>query len=350
MKSKFQLFVFTLCLLFHSQSFASRARVLVMGSGDGGVYLDSFGNGGSFSWESPYNIFYNPAYINDHFDWAIVEKSNFPGNTAQGGFVSSLLKYRFGLYLNRVGQLPSAYFHEQDMRPVDIMFGKENETLKWGVSVHWGSARIAKKSNHDLSVRMGIKWFGLEPWVGGKIIGRDEFSGEILKNSKIDGGFRYRWGEWTPYLAYKTETLTGTSRAHTYGIGLSRNTEIAEGVEAHYAFSYWRVTNSVRTVVPIEIGVEGEVTSWLKLRGGLEFRWVDQSNNTTASDPTYVRVGASFIYDYLDFDWVVGKSNSLTTVGTTTTTNVQETADATNSQNFDITNGFFTAASVTYKW
>jgi hypothetical protein len=42
----------------------------------------------------------------------------------------------------------------------------------------------------------------------------------------------------------------------------------------------------------------------------------------------------------VDFDWAIGKSAGF---------GGEATSD-TNSQNFDIANGFFTAAAVSYKW
>jgi len=38
-------------------------------------FLDGYGNGGSLLTEDAYNMFYNPAYVNDYKDWAIIGKT-----------------------------------------------------------------------------------------------------------------------------------------------------------------------------------------------------------------------------------------------------------------------------------
>jgi len=73
---------------------------MVTGTGDGGLVLGANGSSGSFHADDDYNLFYNPAFVNDQADWAIIEKSNFTGaglgGTAQGGFVTSLADVKFG--------------------------------------------------------------------------------------------------------------------------------------------------------------------------------------------------------------------------------------------------------------
>src|SRR5579885_2337655 len=84
-------------ILATSNAFASRSRTAVLGTGDGGQFLSA----GSFFYDDARNIFYNPAYVNDFKNWGIIEKSNFPGGTAEGGFVTSLSSFNLGVYVNR---------------------------------------------------------------------------------------------------------------------------------------------------------------------------------------------------------------------------------------------------------
>src|SRR3954453_12136441 len=84
-------------ILATSNAFASRSRTSVLGTGDGGLFL----NGGTFFYDDARNIFYNPAYVNDFKNWGIIEKSNYVsgaggtqlGTSAEGGFVSSLSSF-----------------------------------------------------------------------------------------------------------------------------------------------------------------------------------------------------------------------------------------------------------------
>ena len=74
-------------------AFATRSTTLVKGTGDGGAIL----NGGSLYYDDEHNMFYNPSVINDFKNWATIEKSNFPGATAQGGMVTQFMNFNLGV-------------------------------------------------------------------------------------------------------------------------------------------------------------------------------------------------------------------------------------------------------------
>src|SRR5690606_10539677 len=111
----------------------------------------------------PYNIFYNPAYVNDYKNWATIEKSNSPGNTAQGGFINSFLNFNFGLYLNRVDGVArlnstassDTYSNYTNMRPVDIFLGADMG-VKWGLSLTTASYTIGNQTQSDLTGKLGV--------------------------------------------------------------------------------------------------------------------------------------------------------------------------------------------------
>src|SRR5271156_931933 len=84
-------------ILATSNAFADRSRTSVLGTGDGGQFLSA----GSFFYDDSRNIFYNPYYVNDFKIWGIIEKSIFPGVTAEGGFVTSDSIFNLGVYVNR---------------------------------------------------------------------------------------------------------------------------------------------------------------------------------------------------------------------------------------------------------
>src|SRR5579885_469968 len=123
-------------ILATSNAFASRSRTTVLGTGDGGQFLSV----GSVSFNEKRNIFYNPSYVNDFKNWGIVEKSNFPGGTAEGGFVTSLSSFNLGVYVNRetsvqnlVGNMGTWGTGQQ--RPIEVFFGGDMSNVKWGASV-----------------------------------------------------------------------------------------------------------------------------------------------------------------------------------------------------------------------
>lgn len=330
--------------LMATDAFASRARVSVLGSGDNGGIVNGRGHGGSLFYDDAYNMFYNPVYINDHKDWATIEKSNFSatgvGTTAQGGFVTSMADFAVGLYMNRVGGIISQT-NRNLMRPIDLIIGGDMG-MKWGFGLTYGSFKNGP-SDQDLVLRAGVNMMGFEPFLTAKVLGKDRTSGSDLTHHHYSAGFRYRYGEWTPYLAYRQDRTASNNVNNSFGAGIARNSEVAEGVMLNYAVGYWKETVSGQQRVPLDVSVEGKAVSWLTLRGGITFDVMNQTQKVSATtDPTSGRIGAGFHVGPVDFDFAVGSNagaNAQTEVATDTT-----------SQTFDIANGFFSQAALTYNW
>ena len=160
--------------------------------------------------------------------------------------------------------------------------------------------------------------------------GDGQTGGVDYKNNHSMGGIRYRWGEWIPYFGFRQDktTLTGTeTKLTTLGVGFGRNSRISESVSLNYSIGYWNTqqdSNASKALFPVDISVEGDPSSWVTLRGGFAYR---QSSSA--------RMGATFHVSKVDFDWAVGSSDG--------TENLDSTS-------FDLTQGFFTAASLSYKW
>jgi hypothetical protein len=362
-----------------SDVYASRARVLVEGTGDSGLILGNNGNMGSFYADDAYNMFYNPAYVNDYKNFGIIEKSNFNsaytsaggnnviatsgGTTAEGGFVTSIGNYSLGLYMNRTDVLSDAIYQNPfNMRPIDVMIGGDNG-LKWGLGLTYSSYKAvptgstATSTDNDVVVRLGFEWNNLEPFGFFRIGGDNHFvsGNNVVQNKMWALGTRYHWGEWSPFAAFKKTSFGGTNTGEIFGAGFGRNTKLAEGVKMGYSLAFFRQANGnnfnfnvtdqtelnpQRSVVPIDFTVEGDAASWITLRAGLSYNLVDDIASGTTPDSTSGRIGATFHVDKVDFDWAIGKSAGF---------GGEATSD-TNSQNFDIANGFFTAAAVSYKW
>ena len=342
--------MFFLLGVFGTQTFASRATNLVLGAGDAGTVLQ----GGSFFYEDNYNIFYNPAYVNDFKNWAIIEKSGAPNATAQGGFVASIASFNFGLYLNRGNAIPSQLglasggfgvpgtitnqWSPNPVRPIDVFIGGDMG-FKWGLGLTYSSAATIAGNSSLVVLHGGAEINGFEPFVSGTVSGSDVNG----SHSFFRGGARYKWGEWTPYLAFATFNdpinALGTASNHELNIGggLGRNAHIAEGVRLLYALSYWSVNDSVnsRNILPIDLSLEGDVVTWMTLRAGLSYRLIDRTSGVSAGDNTTGRFGATAHAGKVDFEFAVGGGSAAGNI---------------DSGSFDLANGLFTAANLTYRW
>lgn len=336
-------------LILSSDVFASRANTAVMGTGEAGFIL----NGGSFFYDDAYNIFYNPAYVNDFKNWAIIEKSNFPRSTAQGGFVTSIANLTFGLYMNRGNEVvlapglagPAGSYSSTTvlpLRPIELFLGGDMG-FKWGLSLGWAANNSVVGNSSDVLLNLGAEFGSLEPFGAIKLQGSDPAGSHNFYRL----GTRYKWGEWVPYvaLAYYNDSTILTAKQLAWGLGLGRTAKIADGVRMNYALSYFTSSasgssNSTRYVFPIDFAVEGDAAPWITLRAGLGYRALDRTDSTSAPDGTTGRFGATVHVNKIDFEWAVGK-NLLSTA---------EGASDLDTQSIDIANGFFSTANLTYHW
>lgn len=358
-------------MLMASNAFASRARTLVMGQGEAGLFLPV---GSSFFYDDARNIFYNPSYINDFKNWGILEKSNFPNATAEAGAAMSMGNMNFGLYFNRGGafSVPNQggagvarppynyvnyYTTNAAMRPVDAFFGMDMGDNKMGVGLTFGSTKSGDNSNTDLTLSAGVQMMGLEPFGWFKIIGNEKIPTAANTESKFKSyglGFRYKMGEWVPFAGWRrdksevTPSAAGSSRVDTaqssFGAGIGRNMKVADAARMDYSLAFWRFTPDSRNVVPLNIALEGDALSWLTLRGGFGYNFFDRTANNSNGDLTSTRIGAAMHFGKADFEFAIGRNTNITGVAPT------ETNTGVDAQTFDLAGGFFTAANVQYRW
>lgn len=369
MNKKILALILAVGMVAGSQAFASRARLLVLGTGDAGQALDTQGNGGSFLTEDAYNMFYNPSYVNEYKDWAIVEKTGGPlvsGETftangvnpsqtavtsttqrAEGGFVTGIANLNLGLYMNRVTQLENwTQANALNMHPIDLTIGGDMG-VKWGLGLSYANFKKEDKSNTNLDVRFGAQVEGFDPFISFKAIGNEKV-GVDKKHKDMSIGTRYHYGEWTPYLMFRQSKYDGNTTRNALGLGTARKMKVAEGVRVEYGFGLWKRSNKSyttnttgftrghnRLVIPVDVAVEGDATSWLTLRGGVSYNLWDREQGNTSSDVTTGRLGAGLHFGKMTFDWAIGS-----TAGT-------ENLDG---QTFDFANGLFSAASLSYNW
>jgi len=358
-------------MIMTSNAFASRARENVMGTGDAGYFL----NGGSFYYDSMYNSFYNPAYINDFKNWAIIEKGagvSGAQNHAEGGFAASMMNFNVGVFFNRTdafalpavaGTANGLGSSSAGLRPIDVIFGGDMG-VKWGLGITHASrdgagANISKDS--DLTVRAGVSVSDFDPYINWRIMGKRETNtaGVTAENKTKDMqvGLKYHYGEWTPYAAYRmaeVEVTGATDKPEftAWTVGVGRNTKLGEGARLVYSVSYVSAKtdkvaagNLKEAVLPINVALEGDLASWFTVRGGLEYRLMDRiggeglAADTAGSrlDTTTARIGASFHANKFDIDWAFGQQSA-------------NAAGALDGQSFGFDSGTFSNISLSYKW
>lgn len=339
--------------MFSGSASASRARVMVMGSADPFGVADR----GSFFYDASDNMVYNPSYANDFKNWALVEKSNAPGTSAEGGFVTSIMNFTTGFYFNRGDAIRSltgqSYSSQTSFRPLDFVFASDLG-VKWGLGATFGNYRDTSTgtaiTGNDITLRLGAQVFDAEPFVSIKLLGSQEVEGGAkTKSASMGAGLRYRWGEWSPILAFRQDKadIAGAQNTVTaVGGGLGRNAKLLEGTSLSYALSFWHASNTAglkRDVLPINMAIESELISWFIGRVGLTYNLFDRTNGGSNVDSTTGRIGGSFHFGKANIDFAFGRA--------TTVTGSETGAGAGyDPQLLGIGPDMFYAASVGYSW
>jgi len=361
--------------LMTGSAFASNAREGVLFSGDGGAYL----NKGSFYYDSMYNVFYNPAYVNDFKNWVIFEKN--AANSAEGGFVTSMMNFNFGLYLNRqansngVKLLNNSFASSAaglaGMNPIDVIFGGDSG-VKWGIGLtyaayHNSAATVntvtGNTNANALIVRGGVSVGELDPFFELRLKDNakaNKATGALTtteeKNTGWAAGLRYHWGEWTPYGVYNhtKQTITGTGAANSstnkYVIGFGRSTKLGEGARLMYALAAAKMTTDTggvkakNFVLPLNMGAEADATSWLTLRAGMQYNVFNNTSGsggtgTSGTNNVLARMGGTFHAGKADVEYAFGNSLG----GTTAPGTYDSPAVGFDSETFH-------TVSLSYKW
>jgi hypothetical protein len=329
-------------MIASSSAFASRARNMVLGQG--GAEFVSGANSGSFYYEDAYNFFYNPAYVNDYKNWVIVEKGT--NTDAMFGVVTSMMNFNLGVFANRTTGLGSPRFED----PIEVMFGGD-AGVKWGVGAQYMQAGSGAEKARELNLRAGISVNGLDPFIGYRVIGKDEAGATITKFKGYNAGLRYHFGEWTPYAAYTmNETVAPTvalsSETKTWLAGIGRETKLAEGARLVYAVYYATLKSDVAgtsrktNTLPLNVGVEADALTWLTLRAGVAYAIAGNQGRTTTG-----RLGGTFHISKVDLDYAFGnETGTATAVGGSTTTSTPD------SPNIGFDSGTFHRVALRYSW
>ncbi len=366
-------------------AFASRARVMVMGSGDPtGMIIHSRGNGGSYYYDSPYSMFYNPAAIMGYTNFAVVEKSNHPGSSAMGVLIKEVGTLRVGAVLgrqwdsslpSRAGDLTGIFANlpganAGQVRTLELFAGMNlNEMGSAGLGLSWGrfvdGMRTATKDDDFsatlLKLRLGAKIKNIEPFGHINLIGREKLNNSVPaavmdvrhrdfmlgarfvmdeKGLKAVGGYR----RYTQKV--KSPAGFGDQVQDAFGLDVNHEVAFTEGGRIYYGGGFWRITSVDNDLVPFHMAIEMDPYSWLTFRAGLMHTLYNFSKGTSGSNSTTGRLGFSLKRDKYAFDWMVGSNSSRTgSVGAA----FESGADG-DSQAFGFDGGFFTAAAIRAEW
>lgn len=421
MKGKLIITAVVASLVAGNAAFASIARQAVFGgqpsftTTDGLVTVNA-ATGGLW-YDDDYNVFYNPAYVNDYKNFATVSKGT------EGGWFSSFAdNFAYGIYMNRGGGAPGTsyaggtafapglnqqtrYFAAartngiDTQRPIDFFIAGDTG-VKWGLHVAWAYNRnqttATNPNNGDVEITnrywhfdLGAEVMGFEPYVGTTLFSKYQEqvtgSAKTLEQSlgELNAGLRYKYEGWTPYVAYKnyregasdfvlgsqtaTSPMQKQARHSMLGFGVGHDSKVADGVHIYKHIGYWMNDvqddaaatelgkNFREKVIPFNLAIEADATSWLVLRAGATFDFLRERvfDNTTAVTTTNVgdraqsqagrttfRIGSTFKFGKLHVDSVFGTGAAATTPGT-------ENIDS-NSFGFDAQT--FAAVSASYHW
>lgn len=377
-------------LLVGSNAMASIARQAVMGShpvftSAGAGTVSTLANG-SLWFDDDYNVFYNPAYINDNKNYVTVQKG-FEG----GFFKSEFENFAYGVYMNRGGtgnaganygagslvapgnRARTAFVGTgtalNTQRPIDLFFGGDTG-IKWGFHVAWAYNRDqlggSQPNNADAEVTnrywhfdLGAEVMGLEPFIGATLFSKYQNTITSQRSEanldEFNAGLRYKYEGWTPYAVFSKTRQSGLpvaaanqvqARLNNFGVGVGHDTKVADGVHVykHVGFVMSSVEDDAGAagstpagitltadanrdyrdiIVPLNVALEGDATSWLTLRAGVAYDLINQrkyaSTNKTAGNTTALtdknasfagttrfRVGSTFKFGKLHVDSAFG--------------------------------------------
>jgi hypothetical protein len=86
------------------------------------------------------------------------------------------------------------------------------------------------------------------------------------------------------------------------------------------------------------MAVEADLASWATARGGVTYTLINRMGGTSQTTGTTGRLGATFRFNKVNLDMVAGGAGTAPATG-----NID-------SASFDLANGFFSLASLTYHW
>lgn len=344
-----RLIVLLMCLLFHHEGWATKARIAGLG---GGERAHRYFNDST-------NIFINPAYVNSVKDFFIFEwGGDYDGPEtvapkAEGGIIKSGDAFVYGLYLgredgyvNRSDVTATPKFLYQD-NAVEVFLGGDMGS-QWGASVKYSQShdnqQDFKKSQDSLRLNMGLLSGNIEGFLSFDIFDRSRGGESYMESFRnemaVKQGFNYLIGdlvlyetfERNGYKHYRKEegALNIDQSLYDVSLGGGQSYQINEKskcyVDVHYRYKQIKKRNNISGAeptknnthlwrIPLTFAVESQVLEWLALRASLAQNLVSNMTNDSKkgkSEPntTSVNAGASLVFGGLRLDGLIGASTS----------------------------------------
>lgn len=368
-------------------AFATKARLEALGEDDFGSYFINDNR----------NQFLNPAQINNHKDLVTYEfgktgngtaTADAPGNPkAVGGFNKAYGNMVYGAYFGDTtpssslvrSQITAAKLQEQ--APIDLFVGGD-AGVKWGVNATYdsydGNSGTDRLATNALRVRGGAIMGDLQAFGHVSIKGhaKDYQGNEIKGKSSYYAGVSQAWQGNTIFADYKSISAEITPNAAKYDfdftearLGLGRVERLNDKANLFAKVHGARRTvdgasaNAADTesyVVPVNIGLETEATSWLTLRASVGHNlWSNTKTDPKAAGAkktsthvanTAIRAGATLKFGELSIDGLISTSGtgdtSLNGVGAA---NVNDTSVAGGNGSLR-TDSLMTRVAMTYRF
>jgi hypothetical protein len=378
--------------LASTTTLASKARIIALGEEVEDQYFI----------EDSRSIFTNAAYVNNYSDSLMLEwggSGSTSGNyldqdsdpKAMGGFLKKSGNFTYGVYLGNESNVSSflriaaspddlttATYLENADNQVDFFIGSEMANgIKWGANFLYTSdsnepsgVNTAYSEDSAMAVRFGALATNWEGYVNLSLKSESEKK-NLTPASKFDGKFgiqaggSYTMNEYKMYASYKTFTWeqTGGNQAAGVktdggfnrlfvGVGKTHKINSTDTVTLRAYFDSLNIEMKYasgtaelkRTALPIIASYEANATSWLQLRGSVNYNLIGtaESKNlstfvgtesgslsnslkykalasyngsltngkSTIEDGTGVRAGASLLFGKLTVDGVIGASTA----------------------------------------
>lgn len=350
-------FVFLLGLSLQIVSpavWASKARMQSLGqSVNGSLFIDDYRN-----------IFLNPAQINNlepqlGIEWGETAISGSP--KAEGGIINTLGAGKLGIHVGRVGIAEQMFqtvgsaisgitMTYAPQNSLEVIYGSSVST-KWGGSVHYANSSIktGETANYPdsegsvISARGGVLLGNLTGYGAMDLVQRLRTDTSASAKNEISGTTNLEAGGTYELNSSSRLGLTLLTRGYSFDNGAGSNGTVdfkrlgfayfstiptranyllfwSAGLQYSnivYDFEATGLANQEQkvTAIPLNLGVEAPVTTWLVLRGSIGqnvlIDEVDTKNGATNNvqqgiDDTVVRAGAGIRFEAFQLDATFG--------------------------------------------
>lgn len=348
--------------LLSTSAFASKARLQALGE-------DTYG---SFFLDDARNVTLNPAMLNFHKDFIILEWGNTATSTttfegtdftlstdqdlaaapkAEGGMFKAVGNMVYGLYFGdesntanglRTLAMGANAVHEQN----DVHFYVAGDAgVQWGLKVTYHDYKDETTANEVKSsasrIALGIISGDIEAFLtmGLQNKAEDKDGDEFKGKGSYQLGLTYGMGD-VDYMvelrSIQVEDKNGDEfKADYKRVGVAKTYKLNDKATA-WASAWYKMDNSKndmtavsaygdlkKTYLPVTMAVEVMVKDWLVLRGSVGANVIGTTENNngdkqTIANSTLVTAGAGIVFGDLVIDGMIGNTDNNTTVAEST--------------------------------